>query len=111
VINQDGTINSAISPAPAGSVVTLFGTGEGLTNGPNQAGQPAAAPYPEPLLAVGVSLGSVTGLQLLYAGSAPGAVGLLQVNCALPSDASSGMYSVVLSVGSFLSPPISLWIE
>ena len=33
-INQDGSINSSVSPAPAGSVVTLFGTGEGLTNGP-----------------------------------------------------------------------------
>jgi uncharacterized protein (TIGR03437 family) len=110
-INQDGSINSAISPAPAGSVVTLFGTGEGLTTGPNQAGQPATAPYPQPLLAVGVSLGGVTGLQLPYAGSAPGAVGLLQLNCALPNDAASGMYSVVLRVGSFLSPSVSLWIQ
>jgi uncharacterized protein (TIGR03437 family) len=110
-INQDGSINSALSPAPAGSVVTLFGTGEGLTNGPNQAGQPATAPYPQPLLAAGVSLGGVTSLPLLYAGSAPGAVGLLQVNCTLPSNAASGMYSVVLSVGSFLSPSVSLWIK
>jgi uncharacterized protein (TIGR03437 family) len=92
-------------------VVTLFGTGEGLTNGPNQAGLPATAPYPQPLLAAGVSLGGVTGLPLLYAGSAPGAVGLLQVNCVLPDGAASGEYSAVLTVGSFLSPSVSLWIK
>jgi uncharacterized protein (TIGR03437 family) len=109
-INQDGSINSSVSPAPAGSVVTLFGTGEGLTNGPNQAGQPAAVPYPQPLLAVGVSLGQ-TSLPLSYAGGAPGAVGLLQVNCTLPGNASSGTYPLVLSVGSFLSPSASLWIK
>ncbi|MGA2119260.1 MAG: hypothetical protein ABSH56_31470 [Bryobacteraceae bacterium] len=110
VINQDGSINSSVVPAPAGSVVTLFGTGEGLTNGPNQAGLAAAAPYPQPLLGVGVSLGQ-TSLPLPYAGSAPGAVGLLQVNCTLPVNASSGTYPLVLSVGSFLSPSASLWIK
>lgn len=109
-IDQDGTINSAISPAPAGSVVMLFGTGEGLTNGPNQAGEPASTPYPQPLLAVGVALGQ-TSLPLLYAGSAPGEVGLLQVNCWLPNNATTGMYPLVLSVGSFQSPPVNLWIK
>lgn len=109
-INQDGSINSALSPAPAGSVVSVFGTGEGLTTGPNQAGLPASAPYPQPVLAVGVLFGK-TSLPLLYAGSAPGAVGLLQVNCTLPANSSSGMYSVELSVGSFVSPSVSLWIK
>jgi uncharacterized protein (TIGR03437 family) len=110
VINQDGGINSAISPAPAGSVLMLFGTGEGLTDGPNQAGEPATAPYPQPVLGVGVALGP-TNLQLQYAGSAPGEVGMLQVNGTLPGNLSTGMYPLVLSVGSSQSPPVSVWIQ
>jgi len=31
IINRDGTRNSAASPAPAGSVVSIYGTGGGLT--------------------------------------------------------------------------------
>ena len=32
-LNQDGSVNSAISPAPAGSIVTLFALGMGATDG------------------------------------------------------------------------------
>jgi uncharacterized protein (TIGR03437 family) len=31
-VNQDGTVNSAANPAPRGSVVSLYGSGFGLTD-------------------------------------------------------------------------------
>src|SRR5581483_1503158 len=50
VINQNGSPNSESSPAPRNSVITVYGTGEGLTDGPNIAGAAALAPYPQSLL-------------------------------------------------------------
>ncbi len=57
--NQDGSCNSISNPAFTGSYVTIFATGEGLTNGPNVSGEPAAAPYPQPNLPVAVTVAGV----------------------------------------------------
>ena len=35
-LNQDGALNSAENPAAAGSVVVLYGTGEGQTDPPGR---------------------------------------------------------------------------
>src|ERR1035441_957801 len=52
-VNQDGTVNSTANPASAGSYLTIYATGEGLTNGANISGQAAGAPYPQPQLQIG----------------------------------------------------------
>ncbi len=83
VINQDGTPNTAASPAPRGSIVTFFGTGEGVT------GLPIAA-----------SIGGYAS-ELLYAGPVTGYPGLLQINARVPSGyVSPGAMSLIVSVGT-----------
>jgi uncharacterized protein (TIGR03437 family) len=57
-INQDGTLNTAASPAAKGTIVTFFATGEGQTNPPEVDGKLAAVPLPAPVLGVVVGVAS-----------------------------------------------------
>jgi uncharacterized protein (TIGR03437 family) len=65
-LNQDGSLNTAASPAARGSALTLFVTGEG--------------PAPEFVQA------EIAGYaaEVLYAGPAPGYPGLFQMNIRTP---------------------------
>jgi uncharacterized protein (TIGR03437 family) len=116
ILNQDGiTLNSAAHPAPKGSVVTLYCTGEGQTDIPGVDGQlaPGVLPLPKPLLPVTVDIGGVTAIIPLYAGAAPTLVaGVFQVNVTIPANAPSGNASVVLHVGTATSrPDVTLAIQ
>jgi uncharacterized protein (TIGR03437 family) len=110
-INGDGTFNSTANPAASGTYLTIFSTGEGLTNGANVSGQPAAAPYAQPELPVTVTLGGVPA-QIVWAGSAPGLVGLLQVNLVVPGPyLPSGAAPLQLTVGTAASPVMTIWVQ
>ena len=89
-LNQDGALNTAATPADRGSVVTLFATGQGLTDPAVETGQPA--PFDPLSEAAGVDV-LVDGqpAEVLFAGLAPGFVGLLQVNVRIPSTATEGV--------------------
>lgn len=65
-LNQDGNVNSAAHPAPSGSIITIFVTGQGAMASPSASigGLPAAMPY---------------------CGPAPGTVGVGQINMQVPS--------------------------
>jgi uncharacterized protein (TIGR03437 family) len=77
-LNQDS--------ADVGSIVVLFGTGEGQTDPAGQDGVLAAQTYPKPLLPVSVTIGGKNA-EVLYAGAAPGFVaGVLQINAQLAAD-------------------------
>jgi uncharacterized protein (TIGR03437 family) len=110
VLNPDGSLNGASNPAPQGSILTFFATGEGLTNGANVTGQPASAPYPQPVLPASITIDGAAA-QLLYAGEAPGVVGMLQVNALIPTGTASGGVNVVLTVGTTAAPPMSVWVQ
>ncbi len=111
VANQDGTPNSEAEPALPNTIVTLFGTGEGLTDGPNLSGQTAVAPYAHLKLPVTLTVAGMPA-QILYAGSAPGLVGMLQINARLPGGFGlQGQAAVELTVGTALSPLISIWLK
>ena len=104
-VNPDGSINSAQNPAPRGSIVVLYATGEGQTSPTGVTGQPAAAPYPLPVLPVSLTIGGIEA-DVLFAAEAPGFVGLLQINVQIPSGfVPTGDLPVVLSVGTNPSPP------
>jgi len=104
-VNQNGTLNSLADPAPLGSVVSLYATGEGLTNPAGVDGQPAAASSPQPVLPVTVTIGGSVA-EVLYAGEAPGFVGLLLVNARVPENlTATGLVPVVLHVGTAASQP------
>ena len=103
--NQNGTLNSTFDPAPRGSIIALYATGEGATNPASVDGQPAVAPYPQPLLPVTVIIGG-SPAQIVFAGEAPGFSGLLQVNAVVPAHlASTGLIPVTLEIGSVSSQP------
>src|ERR1019366_4880770 len=99
VINQDGSFNSATSPAPRGSTITLFLTGEGMTNPRPVDGRLAVIPYDVPMQPVTVTIGGQAA-STQYAGAAPGEVaGMMQVNATVPSTIAAGTATVVVSVG------------
>jgi uncharacterized protein (TIGR03437 family) len=111
VVNQDGSPNSALDPTALGSILTFYATGEGLTNGPNVSGQAAAVPYPSPILPVTLTVAGFPA-QILYAGSAPGAVGLLQVNARVPAGfIPTGPVAAELAVGSAVAPDLTIWLK
>jgi uncharacterized protein (TIGR03437 family) len=96
-LNQDGSINGAALPAAPGEVVVLFGTGAGVTLPPVETGRPAGPPYPPPALRLSLTMGSRPA-EVLFAGTAPGFVGLLQVNARVPEGV-TGFVPMVLTVG------------
>jgi uncharacterized protein (TIGR03437 family) len=84
--NQDGSINSVSNPAPRGSVVSFYATGQGSTPG--------------------TVVLTVAGYQaqLLYAGPAPGFPGLMQINALIPGGfLGPGIQPVVLTIGGAAS--------
>jgi len=110
-VNQDGAYNSTANPASAGSYLTIYATGSGLTNGANIAGQAAGAPYAQSQLPVSAAVSGIPA-QIVWAGSAPGLVGLLQVNLIVPGPyLPSGAAPLQLAVGAAVSPFITIWVQ
>ena len=103
-VNQDGSINSWDNPSKPGSVVSFFGTGEGLTTPAGVDGRLADSGLPRPVLPVQLSIGGVMA-EVQYAGGAPGEMaGVLQVNARVPVGLSSGPQPVMLRVGQAAGP-------
>jgi uncharacterized protein (TIGR03437 family) len=103
ILNQDSSLNTAANPAAKGSIVILYGTGEGQTNPAGVDGRVAATIFPKPLLNVSVSIGGQAA-EVAYAGAAPFLVaGVFQINVKIPENAPSGAVPVVVRVGSFAS--------
>ena len=111
VVNQDGSINLDTAAAPRGSVITFYATGAGLTTPTSVEGIPAEAPYPQPRQPVSVTVaGAPAGI--LFAASAPGLVGVLQVNARIPAGlAAVGQQTLTLSVGGTASPDTAIWLK
>jgi uncharacterized protein (TIGR03437 family) len=110
ILNEDGSMNSPANPAERGSVITIYATGEGLTEPVAVDGLVLSDAPPRPRLPVSVwfELGPGRGdfgleAQVLYAGGSPRPVnGLLQSNARVPQDAETGdAVPFILSVGSY----------
>jgi uncharacterized protein (TIGR03437 family) len=85
--NQDGSLNTATNPAPRGSIVSFYATGQGSISG-----------------AANLTVGGYQA-QLPYAGPAPGFPGLMQINAQIPSGffLQAGIQPVVLTIGGATS--------
>ncbi len=84
-LNQDNTLNSQTNPAVQGTVITLFGTGQGFISGAPQDGTVSNAPLqtayvPEIIMGTG----PVPPADVKYAGLAPTLVGVWQINVLIP---------------------------
>ncbi|HWE48350.1 MAG TPA: hypothetical protein VG273_01075 [Bryobacteraceae bacterium] len=83
-INQDNTINSPTNPAIAGQVITLFGTGQGFIGGQPADGYGATAGQTATPPVVYIGGFPVDPSAVKYAGTAPGLVGVWQINVVIP---------------------------
>lgn len=106
ILNANGQLNSAANPTPPGSVIVIYGTGEGQTSPAGQDGKLATGglnELPRPVLPARVFIGGLEA-QVLYAGAAPGAVaGQFQVNATVPANLTIGQHEIVVQFGSFRS--------
>ena len=105
-INQDLSVNDAAHPAPIGSVISLYATGEGQTSPSGTDGVLAGPTLPQPVLPVSVAIGGIP-VTPQYAGGVPGEVaGVMQVNVQIqPGVQPSNAVPVVLTVGAASSQP------
>ncbi|HVW07402.1 MAG TPA: hypothetical protein VHC90_02410 [Bryobacteraceae bacterium] len=109
IANQDGTLNTPSNPANAGSVVTLYMTGQGYISGMPADGDISNAalstPY-QPLVYMGEQT-FVPEQNVLYSGLAPTLVGVWQINVKIPNDVISVQNSqrvqVFVQAGSWVS--------
>jgi uncharacterized protein (TIGR03437 family) len=104
-VNQDGSLNGAAHPAPPGSIVVLFATGEGATTPSGMDGSVTGSTLPQPLLAVTVTIGGVAA-NVLYAGEAPQEIaGVMQLNVVVPAGVTAGSaVPILVKVGNSVSP-------
>lgn len=97
--NQDGSVNNASNAAPVGSIITIFGTGEGLSVPVGADGRQVTDQVPKPVQTVTATIGGVAAV-VEYAGGSPSTVaGLLQVNLRIPAGVTPGpAVPIVLSI-------------
>ncbi len=90
VLNQDGTANSASNPSYPGSLVSVFGTGEGQTNPAGVDTRVTSNEFPVPRLPLNATVNGVAA-QVQSANEAPGLVsGVLLINVVVPAGVSGG---------------------
>lgn len=97
ILNGDGKVNSAASPARRGETIRILATGQGAVLPPVADGEPAPDPPPatDPDLGVYLSDGRliVPGSSTLLAG----AVGVWKIEVTLPASAPTGSLTLVVS--------------
>jgi uncharacterized protein (TIGR03437 family) len=125
ITNQDGTANSAANPAARGTVIKIFGTGQGPVSPPVADGSPAPADPPADTVAVPtsdgktclsqqpsvcVAIGSVFG-DIQFSGLAPGMVGMWELDVKIPTTAPTGAVNVRAVINGVLSNLVSVAIK
>lgn len=110
-LNQDFTLNTPDNRAVIGSVIHLYVTGQGLLSTPVATGSPAplTPPFPAPLQQpVGVTMNGIQA-NVLFAGLAPGFVGLTQIDAEIPRALTpSDNVSVTVGIGFNQTPAPAL---
>lgn len=93
-VNEDGTVNAADHAAERGSMLVLYGTGQGVE-----------------VLPVRVRFGDYDG-EVVYSGSVSGYRGLWQVNARVPSGFfPPGTHALTVAVGSTVSPAFAVQVK
>jgi uncharacterized protein (TIGR03437 family) len=112
ILNQDGSRNSADHPAPVGSYVSVYATGEGQTNPAGADGKPGDAVSRLPLQPVTATIGGVSA-PVQYAGGVFGlTAGILQVNLQVPPGVTpGGAVPVVLTIGGVSAPGVTMAVR
>jgi uncharacterized protein (TIGR03437 family) len=96
--------------ASAGGIATIYATGEGQTAPAGIDGKLAEAPYAAPVLAPAVFVGGIKA-EILFAASAPGFAGLMQVNFRIPETCPAGNQALELRIGEARSPAATIVVQ
>ncbi len=89
ILNQDGTVNSALKPALRGNVIVIYATGGGVTTPASNDGD-VVADASHVIATPVVTIGGQNAV-VQYAGAAPGLVaGVVQINAVVPANAPAG---------------------
>jgi uncharacterized protein (TIGR03437 family) len=99
------SLNTESSPAPKGSVVVFYATGEGVPATTSADGAIVTTPATTPNPALSLSMGG-SAAAILYSGGVVGLVtGIIQINARVPTEISAGKaVPVVLTVNGQPSP-------
>ena len=87
--NQNGLLNGASRPARPGQLVTLFGTGQGMTSPPIATGESARAGVEYRIEDVSVRMGG-SAAEIVAAGLTPGLAGVFRIRVRVPEAAAGG---------------------
>ena len=109
LLNQDGSTNTQTNPATKGNQAAIFATGIGQTDPPSIDGAVGAPPLPQSKLPVQVTVGGQPA-DVLYAGPAPGFVGLSQINFVVPPSLPGQSAPLTISAGPFTGPQTGLYL-
>jgi len=120
-LNQDNTLNSPSNPARQGSVITLFGTGQGYIPGAPPDGNISNAPLQTPQLPqLIMGTGFVPPANIQYSGLSPALVGVWQINVLIPDSVIStatnptqviAIQDNVPSGGGGLGRPVIIYVK
>jgi uncharacterized protein (TIGR03437 family) len=112
ILNQDGSVNSQSNPAAVGSVISLFATGGGETNPPEDDEITPDASPPATVLPVSVTIDGELA-EVEYAGAAPGLIaGVVQVNAKIPDKViPDNAIAVVLWVNGVSGPAVTVAVQ
>jgi uncharacterized protein (TIGR03437 family) len=103
-LNEDFSLNTPENPAARGSLLVLYGTGEGLTLPASVDGKLTGADLPQAVAGVSVSIGGALA-EVFYKGGVPGVTaGLVQINVRVPAAAPVGpAVPVIVTIGGIPS--------
>jgi uncharacterized protein (TIGR03437 family) len=111
VHGADLTLATAERPLGRGEVAALYASGLGaVLNTPVDGAAGPVSPLATALAQVGVTIGG-TSCDVLYAGLAPGFVGVYEVNFRVPAEAPSGVQDIVLSANAAAAPPVRVVVQ
>jgi adhesin/invasin len=96
---MDGSLNTSDHQASAGSAIMVYLTGQGAVSPPVPTRQAAPASPLSYVTATATATIDGVSAKVLFAGLAPGFVGLGQVNVAIPGGLSPGQHKVVIDIG------------
>ena len=127
VLNQDTTLNASSNPAAAGSIIVLYGTGQGqvspaVLDGEAAPGAPSlantvAVPTSDGKTclnnqpSVCVAFGNSAFGDIKFSGLAPGYIGLWQINVAIPSGVTGNAVPVRVIINGAPSNTVSVAVR
>jgi uncharacterized protein (TIGR03437 family) len=99
------TLNADNAPVTKGGIISVYGTGAGITNPAGTDGGILPSPAPLPIAAVSAKIDGQDAT-VMYAGGAPGLVdGMIQLNLRVPNGTSSGKaVPILVTIGAATSP-------